>query len=116
MRSLFAAELFGIQSNAIFHGRHTARGAWRAVNPATLEGTGVAAGFSPKWSCEIRLLYADVDRNISGQGDEPWAGSLRPDFERLLSLQLRHLIGAYGRLCRKRAHDEVDAEARRVFR
>jgi hypothetical protein len=37
-----------------------------------------------------------------------------PDFERLLSLQLKHLIGAHGRLCRERAHDE--AEVRRVFR
>lgn len=46
----------------------------------------------------------------------PKAGSLKADFERLLSLQFEHLIGAHGRLCRERAHDEVYAEVRRVFR
>jgi hypothetical protein len=40
---------------------------------------------------------------------------LKPDFERLLGLEFKHLIGAHGRLCRDRAHGEVEAEVRRVF-
>jgi len=46
----------------------------------------------------------------------PKTGSLKADFERLLSLQFKHLIGAHGHLCRARARDEVAAEVRRVFR
>jgi hypothetical protein len=45
----------------------------------------------------------------------PKDGSLKPDFERLLQLNFKHLIGAHGRLCRDRAHEEVEAEVRRVF-
>jgi len=45
----------------------------------------------------------------------PKGGSLKPDFERLLKLEFKHLIGAHGRLCRDRAHEEVEAEVRRAF-
>jgi hypothetical protein len=45
----------------------------------------------------------------------PKDGSLKRDFERLLKLSFIHLIGAHGRLCRDRAHEEVEAEVRRVF-
>ena len=45
----------------------------------------------------------------------PKGGSLKPDFDRLLKLEFKHLIGAHGRLCRDRAHGEVEAEVRRVF-
>jgi len=45
----------------------------------------------------------------------PKDGSLKPDFERLLKLNFKHLIGAHGRLSRDRAHQGVEAEVRRVF-
>jgi hypothetical protein len=45
----------------------------------------------------------------------PKGGSMKPDFDRLLKLEFKHLIGAHGRLCRDRAHGEVEAEVRRVF-
>jgi len=45
----------------------------------------------------------------------PKDGSLKPDFERLLKLEFKHLVGAHGRLSRDRAHEEVEAEVRRVF-
>lgn len=45
----------------------------------------------------------------------PKAGSLKADFERLLKLEFKYLIGAHGRLCRDRAHQGVEAEVRRVF-
>ena len=45
----------------------------------------------------------------------PKAGSLKADFERLLKLNFKHLIGAHGRLCRVRAHQGVEAEVRHVF-
>ena len=45
----------------------------------------------------------------------PKGGSLKPDFERLLKLEFKHLIGAHGRLCRDRARDQVAAEVGRVF-
>jgi hypothetical protein len=41
--------------------------------------------------------------------------SLKPDFQRLLRLDFKHLIGAHGRLARTRAHEQVEAEVRRVF-
>jgi len=45
----------------------------------------------------------------------PKGGSLKPDFDRLLKLEFKHLIGAHGRLCVERAHEEVQAEMKRVF-
>jgi len=45
----------------------------------------------------------------------PKGGSLKPDFDRLLKLEFKHLIGAHGRLCGERAHEEVQAEVKRVF-
>ena len=45
----------------------------------------------------------------------PKDGSLKADFQRLLKLKFKHLIGAHGRLCRHRAHEEVESEVRRVF-
>jgi hypothetical protein len=45
----------------------------------------------------------------------PKDGSLKADFQRLLKLKFKHLIGAHGRLCRDRAREEVAAEVRRVF-
>ena len=45
----------------------------------------------------------------------PKGVSLKPDFQRLLRLDFKHLIGARGRLCRERAHEQVEAEVRRVF-
>ena len=45
----------------------------------------------------------------------PKGGSLKADFERLLKLKFKHLIGAHGRLCRDRAREEIAAEVRRVF-
>lgn len=45
----------------------------------------------------------------------PKGGTLKNDFERLLKLKFRHLIGAHGRLCRDNAHAGVEAEIRRVF-
>lgn len=41
--------------------------------------------------------------------------SSKADFERLVKLAFTHLIGAHGRLCRDTAHQEVEAEVRRVF-
>lgn len=45
----------------------------------------------------------------------PKGVSLKPDFQSLLRLYFKHLIGAQGRLCRERAHEQVEAEVRRVF-
>jgi hypothetical protein len=41
--------------------------------------------------------------------------SLKPDFERLLRLEFKHHIAAHGRLCRDTAHQQAEAEIRRVF-
>jgi hypothetical protein len=40
---------------------------------------------------------------------------LRADFERLLKLEFKHLLGAHGRVCRNHAHEQVVAEVDRVF-
>jgi hypothetical protein len=45
----------------------------------------------------------------------PKGVSLKRYFQRLLRLDFKHLIGAHGRLCRERAHEQVEAEVRRVF-
>ncbi|HEY2922635.1 MAG TPA: hypothetical protein VGK77_26955 [Candidatus Binatia bacterium] len=45
----------------------------------------------------------------------PKDGSLKADFQRLLKLEFKYLIGAHGRLCRDRAREEVAAEVGRVF-
>src|SRR6266702_939424 len=45
----------------------------------------------------------------------PKGQSLRADFERLLKLEFKHLLGAHGRVCRNHAHDQVVAEVDRVF-
>jgi hypothetical protein len=45
----------------------------------------------------------------------PRGGSLKADFVRLLKSDFKHLIGAHGRLCRERAHEQVEAEVRHVF-
>lgn len=45
----------------------------------------------------------------------PKGGTLKNDFEGLLKLEFKHLIGAHGRLCRNNAHAGVEAEIRRVY-
>jgi hypothetical protein len=45
----------------------------------------------------------------------PKGQSLRADFERLLKLEFKHLLGAHGRVCRDQAHEQVAAEVGRVF-
>jgi len=45
----------------------------------------------------------------------PKGQSLRADFERLLKLEFKHLLGAHGRVCRNHAHEQVVAEVDRVF-
>jgi hypothetical protein len=45
----------------------------------------------------------------------PKGQSLRADFERLLKLEFKHLLGADGRLCRDQAHEQVAAEVGRAF-
>lgn len=41
--------------------------------------------------------------------------SVRADFERLLKLEFKHLVGAHGRVCREQAPGQVAVEVGRVF-
>ena len=45
----------------------------------------------------------------------PPGGSIQPDFQRLLSLEFEHLVGAHGRVCHGGAHGKVKAAVGRTF-
>lgn len=45
----------------------------------------------------------------------PKGGSLKPDFDRLLTLQFDHLISGHGSFCEGDAHTNVEAAVKRAF-
>ena len=68
--------------------------------------------------CALRLMGFKLTLLIGGpwlKRVTPQGGSLRPDFERLLALDFKHVVGAHGRLLRDAAKPMLESAIAKSF-